>query len=231
MLAWLPILLLALAAMLTAILVLRLPRQGWMLFGAVLVFGLAGYAWHGAPGLPSAPKEATLAAAQSGEALVAARRGLFDTGQPPPDYLVMSDGFARQGRYAEAAAMLRQAVASNPQDAEAWLALANALVEHAEGQITPPALYAFERAKKAFPEHPGAGYFLGMSYLRSGDPEQARNTWAELLERSPPDAPWREDLAFRIARLDEMLAQMQGMRALMEAQRGGQDVLSAPGGP
>ena len=33
---WMPILLLGLAAMLTAILVLRLPRQGWMLFAAVL---------------------------------------------------------------------------------------------------------------------------------------------------------------------------------------------------
>lgn len=231
MMVWLPVLALGLAAMLTAILVLRLPRQGWMLFAAVLLFGLAGYALHGAPGVPAAPKDAAFEAGPSGEGLVEARRGLFDTGQPPPDYLVMSDGFARQGRYAEAAAMLRQAVASNPQDAEAWLALANALVEHAEGQITPPALHAFERAQQAFPEHPGAGYFLGMSYLRSGDPEQARKTWADLLERSPPDAPWREDLTFRIARLDEMLAQMQGMRALMDAQSNGQGPPEAGNAP
>ncbi|HSM53902.1 MAG TPA: tetratricopeptide repeat protein [Erythrobacter sp.] len=216
---WVPILLLGLFAMLTAILVLRLPRQGWMLFGAVLMFGLAGYGVQGAPGLPAAPKQAIERATQSGDALVAARRGLFDDGTPPAHYLVMSDGFARQGRYAEAAALLRQGVDANPGDAEGWLALAIALVEHADGQLTPPALYAFERAQEAFPAHPGAGYFLGMAHLRAGKPVEARKVWAELLERSPADAPWREDLAFRIASLDELIAQMEGMRQMMETQR------------
>ncbi|QIG55313.1 tetratricopeptide repeat protein [Altererythrobacter sp. BO-6] len=216
---WVPILALGLFAMLTAILVLRLPRQGWMLFGAVLMFGLAGYGLHGAPGQPSAPKAAKDKTVQSGEELVAARRALFDDGKQPPDYIVLSDGFARKGQYDDAAALLRQGVNRNPGDAEGWLALANALVEHAEGQLTPPALYAYQRAQDAFPAHPGAGYFLGMSYLRSGEPEEARKVWAELLERSPEDAPWREDLTFRIASLDELIAQMEGMRQLMEAQR------------
>lgn len=216
---WVPILLLGLFALLTAMLVLRVPRQGWMLFAAVLMFGLAGYGLQGSPGLSAAPKQATAQASQSGEGLVAARRALFSDGKQPPDYIMLSDGFARQGKYDDAAALLRQGIARNPDDAEGWLALANALVEHAEGQITPPALYAFERAQQAFPAHPGAGYFLGMSYLRSGDPEQARRIWAELLKRSPEDAPWREDLTFRIASLDELIAQMEGMRQLMEAQR------------
>lgn len=216
---WIPILLLGLIAMLTAVLVLRVPRQNWMLFAAVLMFGLAGYGLFGAPGLPASPKAMMEQQVESGEALVAARRALFDSGQQPPHYLVTSDAFARQGKYDRAAGMLRRAVNDNPEDAEAWLALANALVEHAKGQVTPPALYAFERAQQAFPEHPGAGYFLGMSYLRSGQPEQARTVWGDLLERSPEDAPWREDLAFRVARLNEMIAQMQGMRQLLEAQR------------
>ena len=217
---WLPILLLGLFALLTAILVLRLPRQGWMLFGAVLMFGLAGYGLQGAPGQPASPKAMMSETVQSGEELVAARRALFETGRQPPHYLVTSDAFARQGKYDRAAGMLRRAVNDNPGDAEAWLALANALVEHAKGQVTPPALYAFEQAQQAFPTHPGAGYFLGMSYLRSGQPEEARTVWNDLLERSPEDAPWRADLTFRIARLDEMIAQMQGMRELIDAQRG-----------
>lgn len=216
---WIPILLLGLFAMLTAILVLRLPRHGWMLFAAVLMFGLAGYGLQGSPGQPASPKAMMQEEVESGEQLVAARRALFDTGQQPPGYLVTSDAFARRGQHADAAGLLRRAVAENPNDAEAWLALANALVEHAKGQVTPPALYAFERAQQAFPAHPGPGYFLGMSYLRSGQPQEARDVWSDLLERSPADAPWREDLAFRVARLDEMLAQMEGMRQLMEAQR------------
>ncbi len=215
---WIPILLLGVFAMLTAILVLRLPRQGWMLFAAVLMFGLAGYGVFGSPGQPAAPKAMAAETLRSGEQLVDARRGLFEDGSPPPSYLVLSDGFARQGQYDEAAGLLRTAVNDNPQHAEAWLALAIALVEHAEGQVTPPAIVAFSKAQDAFPSHPGAGYFLGMAYLRSGRPEDARRVWGELLDRTPEDAPWRSDLEFRIAGLDQLLQQMEGMRRMMEAQ-------------
>lgn len=211
---WLPVLLLGAFAMLTAILVVRVPRQNWMLLGAVLMFGLAGYGLQGSPGLPAAPKQASELTPESGEALVAARRALFDTGQQPPHYIVTSDAFARQGRYADAAGLLRRAVKDHPGDAEAWLALANALVEHAEGRITMPALYAFERAEEAFPAHPGAGYFLGMAYLRSGEPGRARQVWSDLLDRSPADAPWREDLEFRIASLDDLIVRMESMRQI-----------------
>ena len=96
--------------------------------------------------------------------------------------------------------------------------MAIGLVEHAEGQVTPPAIAAFSKAQEAFPEHPGAGYFLGMAFLRSGQPEDARRVWAELLERSPEDAPWRQDLEFRLAGLDQLIAQMDSMRRMMEAQ-------------
>ena len=215
---WIPILLLGVFALLTAILILRLPKEGWMLFAAVLMFGLAGYGAFGSPGQPAAPKAATAQEPRSGEQLVAARRGLFDDGTAPPAYLVSSDGFARNGRFQEAACFLRVAVNDNPQHAEAWLALAIALVEHAEGQVTPPAIVAFSKAQEAFPEHPGAGYFLGMAFLRSGRPEDARRVWVELLDRTPPDAPGRQDLELRIAGLDQLLQQMDGMRRMMEAQ-------------
>ena len=102
-----------------------------------------------------------------------------------------------------------------------------ALVEHAEGQVTPPAIVAFSNAQDAFPEHPGAGYFLGMAYLRSGRPEDARRVWGELLERSPEDAPWREDLEFRLAGLGQLIQQMDGMRRMIEAQNAAQQSAAA----
>src|SRR3546814_5974246 len=93
------IILLVLAAFLVAAFVLKLERRSWTTLGAVLTFGLAGYALQGSPQLPSASKSAAGATAQSGEAMVAARRSLFDPAQPVPSYLMVSDGFARQGRY------------------------------------------------------------------------------------------------------------------------------------
>jgi cytochrome c-type biogenesis protein CcmH len=203
---WLAIGALTLAAFALAVLVLRLPREGFTLFGAALVFGLAGYAWQGAPGQPSAPKVATAAAGAQGEAMVEGRAALFDRTLPPPDYLVTSDAFARRGQFADAAGLLQRGLAENPRDLESWLALGLALVGHADGFVTPAAVQAFGRAKAIDPEHPGAEYFLGFAYLQSGEIRAARNVWAGLVERSPPDAPWREGLAAEVARLDDMIA-------------------------
>jgi cytochrome c-type biogenesis protein CcmH len=203
---WLAIGALALAAYAVAVLVLRLPREGFTLFGAVLVFGLAGYAWQGAPGQPSAAKQPTAAASNQGEAMVEGRAALFERTLPPPDYLVTSDAFARRGQFADAAGLLQRGLAENPRDLESWLALGLALVGHADGFVTPAAVQAFGRAKAIDPEHPGAEYFLGFAYLQSGEIRAARNVWAGLVERSPPDAPWREGLEAEVARLDDMIA-------------------------
>ena len=210
---WLPILALAAIAFLVAAFVLRLPRNGWALLGAVLMLGLAGYAMQGSPGLPDAPANAREQQERSGEILVSARRALFDSARPPADYIILSDGFARRGQFSDAANLLRRKLVENPEDAEAWLAMANALVEHADGQVTPAALEAYERAQAAYPEHPGAALFLGSALLRSGDLKGTREVWAELLSTTPADAPWRAELEFRLARLDEVIAQMESQAA------------------
>jgi cytochrome c-type biogenesis protein CcmH len=37
---------------------------------------------------------------------------------------------------------------------------------------------------------------------------EARQLWADMLERAPADAPWREGLKERLDRLDVLIAQM-----------------------
>ena len=204
--AWMAIGALALAAFAVAVLLLRLPREGMTLFGAALVFGLAGYAWQGAPGQPSAPKAEAAEGAGQGEAMVEGRAALFDRSTPPPAYLVTSDAFARRGQFADAAGLLRKGLADNPEHLEGWLAVGMALVGHADGFVTPAAVQAFGRARAIDPAHPGAEYFLGFAYLQSGEVVAARNVWAGLVERSPADAPWREGLEAEVARLDDMIA-------------------------
>jgi cytochrome c-type biogenesis protein CcmH len=202
---WLAVAALALAAFAFAVLGMKLPRHGLALFGAVLVFGLAGYAWQGSPGLASAPKRQAEQLGEQGEAMVEGRAALFDDSRPP-DYLVTSDAFARQGRFGDAAGLLQKGLKDNPNDLEGWLALGLALVGHADGFVTPAAVQAFARADTINPKHPGAAYFLGNAYLQSGEVVAARNVWKGLLDRSPPDAPWREGLAEDVARLDDMIA-------------------------
>ncbi|WP_086616770.1 tetratricopeptide repeat protein [Erythrobacter tepidarius] len=203
---WLAVAALALAALALAAFLLRLPRQDLTLFAAVLVFGLAGYAWQGSPGLPSAPKAPESRVSDQGEAMVEGRAALFDRTTAPPDYLLTSDAFARRGRFGEAAGLLRRGLEEHPDDLESWLALGLALVGHADGTVTPAAIEAFGRARAIDPDNPGADYFLGFAYLQSGEVRAARAVWASLVDRSPPDAPWREGLAAEVARLDEMIA-------------------------
>jgi len=203
---WLAVAALTLAAFALAAFLLRLPREGLTLFGAVLVFGLAGYAWQGSPGQPSAPKPPAASLSDQGEAMVEGRAALFDRTSPPPDYLLTSDAFARRGRFGDAAGLLRLGLEENQQDLESWLALGLALVGHADGFVTPAAVQAFGRARAIDPAHPGADYFLGYAYRQSGEIRAARSVWASLIARSPPDAPWREGLEAEVARLDDMIA-------------------------
>jgi cytochrome c-type biogenesis protein CcmH len=205
--SFVPIILLAAAAFAVAVLALRLPRSGWALFGAALLFGLAGYALQGSPGQAGAPKAAAAQAADVGVALVDARRELYGPA-PPSRFVTLADGFARRGQFADAAGILRGALDDNPRDGEAWLALANALVENAEGQLTPAAMYAFSRAERVDPDSPGPGFFLGVALINSGRPLEARKLWSDMLERAPVDAPWRAGLKERLDRLDVLIAQM-----------------------
>lgn len=204
--AWVAILTLALLAFAFAAFVLKLPRDGWTLFAALLVFGLAGYAWQGSTAQPGSPKAAQLQAPQSGEAMVDFRRSLFDDGQPKPGYLTVSDGFARRGQFSDAAGLLRQGLSDNPAHTEGWMALANALIEHTGGVVTPAARHAYERAYASDPDNPISLFILARSYERMGDLRNAREIWQDLLAGSPEDAPWREDLAGRIEAIDARMS-------------------------
>lgn len=207
---WLAILALALVSFAIAAFYLRMPRQGFAVFGAVLLLGLVGYSWSGSPGQDGSPKQPTTQVqAQSGEAMVEARRdlqSLFDANPTKPDYLMLSDGFARRGKFDDAAGLLRKGLRENPQHLEGWLALGMALTGHADGFVTPAANYAYGKAREIDPSNPGADFFLGTALFQSGQIIAARETWARLLANSPDGAPWKPEIEARVARLDEMIA-------------------------
>ncbi len=202
---WLTVLALAALAFAGAVFLLRLPRTLWMLFAAALLFGLAGYALQGSPQQPAAPASPRPQTSETGTLLVEARREFYPEGRLPSRFVVTSDAFARRGQFEQAANFLRNAVEENPADGEAWLALGNALVEHADGQLTAAALYAYSRAEEVQPDSPGPAYFLGLALLRAGQPGRTRALWSELLANAPDDAPWRPALAARLERLDAIL--------------------------
>ncbi len=207
--SWLPVIMLGGALFLIAAFALRLPRAGWAAFGAALLFGLAGYAFQASPGLPSAPKAATPEASETSSAMIEARRAMFDPSMQASDFILVSDGFARRGQYADAAQMLRGVVRENPRHAEAWVALGNALIEHADGNLTPAAVYAYARAEQTAPGHPAAPYFHGLALLRAGRPHETRALWAQTIADAPEGAEWVAPMQERLERLDALIAAVE----------------------
>lgn len=210
---WVFILIIAVVVLGVMVFVLKLPRTGWEITAAALLFGVSGYALQGHPSQPGAPQAPVENAKLADETLLKERQQMgaaFGQGQT---WLVLADALTRQGQYGAASEVLRKAISKSPNDADLWVALGNALVGHTDGVITPAAQFAFQKAANIAPDHPGPPFFMGLALAQTGRLAEARALWAQLLERSPADAPYRADLQARLQRLDSLIAeqaQMQG---------------------
>ena len=215
MMFWLAIAALGLAAFVVGAYLLRGKRNLWSLLAAVMVFGLAGYAWQGSPGYGSAPSESLVEQQQDGNALVDARRAFFEETDVPSNFVIVADGFMRRGEFERAAGILSGVVAQDSKDGEAWLALHLALVEHAGGRQTKPSAFALAQANAAF--------FAGVDALRVGDIPQTREIWAEALAATKEDTPGRAYLAERLTGLDRMLEALAEQQQAADAVSGPQE--------
>lgn len=208
---WLLAIVLALAAFAVAVFAFRVDRGGWTTVAAALAVGLAGYALQASPDVPGSPAQPSARVGEDGWQMVDLRKEMVaSANRSNSAKLIIADGYARRGQYADAATVLRGAVADNPRDAEAWLALGNALVEHADGALTQPALLAYRRAEAHDPAGLGPGFFLGLALIRQGRFEEARALWRGTLEAAAEDAAGREALAERLARLEGLFPPQPG---------------------
>lgn len=208
---WVLVIGLALVVLALLLFVLKVPKGTREAVASALLLGIAGYVTQGSPSLAGAPKDATESVSADPAVLVEGRSKVTNSGIPTNNrWVVIADGLARNGRYADAAEVLRGAVADDPKNADAWLALANSLVAHADNALTPPALYAYNRAIDAEPDAPGARFFLGLAYAREGKLAEARDLWADVVKTAPADAPWRMMLGEQLMRLDAAIAAQKG---------------------
>jgi cytochrome c-type biogenesis protein CcmH len=155
---------------------------------AALMLGASGYALQGRPDVSGAP-----AVSHEGRDVIPltdARHAFFGYFTPAEPWLRMSEALARDGKSEDAIGILQNAATRYPGDPQLWIALGNALVDHARG-LTPPAELAYQRAATAAPSHPGAPFFYGLALARSGDRQSAVAIWKRILDKAPKDAGWR----------------------------------------
>jgi cytochrome c-type biogenesis protein CcmH/NrfG len=188
----------------------RLDRGALLFIGAGLFIALAGYAWQGRPGLAGAPKHAA-AVQRMPDSLFSQIRpemlGRFDSASR---WLGMSDMYQRGGDTFSAVEIIRSGLRQGPRDADLWIGLGVALVQHGNGMMTPAARIAFARAEALAPGHPAVRFFYGLALAQGGQLEEAERLWRELLVTAPPDASWRPMVEARLQMLQQVIRAGQG---------------------
>ena len=120
----------------------------------------------------------------------------------PQGWRMLGWSYFETGDLMRSAAAYRKAAEIEPENAENWSSLGEAL-QTASSDVSPEAASAFERAIKLDPADPRARYFLAVQKDLKGQHAAAVNDWIALLKDTPPGAPWEADLRRTIVQVAE----------------------------
>ena len=104
---------------------------------------------------------------------------------------VLAPVLARLGRYDDAVRAYHNSITYNGDSADRRADLGEALTGAAGGVVTSEAKAEFERAIALDADEVKASYFLGLAAEQDGRSAEASSIWRAMLEKAPPDAPWR----------------------------------------
>lgn len=198
------------AATLGAMALLRAPRLLWTMVGAALMLGATGYALQGSPTMPARDASPNAITVPDDPTITELRDQMFGRFTGDGAYMIAADAMARAGERRAAVQAVLGGIRHYPKSAALWTALGTAYVAHDGGQVSPPATFAFQQAMRLAPRHPGPPFFAGLAYVRGGDFGLAHNFWLRALSLSPPGASYRQEIALRLALLDQLMAMERG---------------------
>ncbi len=201
---WLAVLM---AAVLAALIVLRVPRAMLTLIGAAVMLGATGYALQGSPDQPAHPVSPDAVPGPANDpTLIDLRDRMLGKFSADWSYQVAADAMTGSGDRRAAVLVLLGGIRKIPRSMALWVGLGSALAEH-DGQVSPASLFAFQHAARLQPLSPAPPFFLGQAYIRDNEFERARILWARALALTPPRVSYRQDIALRLALLDRLLAE------------------------
>lgn len=167
---------------------------------AALVLGLAGYAAQGVPGLAGAsPKTNDIAPV---DAAAEARAHPLTPAYTRDDMTIQTvAAMLRAHNTRGAVALLNGELAGTPNSAPLWTALGQALIAHTDGQLTPAAQFALDRATQLRPGDPLPQIIAASTLERAGRIEDAAAVWQSIMAHMPAGAEGRADIARHILTL------------------------------
>jgi cytochrome c-type biogenesis protein CcmH len=143
------------------------------------------------PGQPAFARAKTPPGGQSIDSLVGqVEAHLAKNPNDGTGWEVIAPVYLRLGRFDDAVAARRKALALNGETAARDADLGEALVAAANGVVTDEAKKEFEAAVAREEQQPKAQYFLGLADEQDGNRDAAAKRWRAMIEQAPPDAPW-----------------------------------------
>ncbi|HTW34203.1 MAG TPA: c-type cytochrome biogenesis protein CcmI [Rhizomicrobium sp.] len=174
----------------------------WVAVAIAGVVALAATGLYAVIGRPDLPAARTIAAnpAQAGDAghpiadvatmIAQLEAKLRANPNDPEGWRMLGWSYGTVGRSGDAAEAYARAAALDPKNAEYPSAEGDALVNAAQGQVTPGALTAFHAALKIDPNDPRARFYMALYEDQQGKHDQAMADWIALLKSAPPGAEW-----------------------------------------
>ncbi len=206
---WVALGVLAVATLAALVFAGRLPRSLWQVAAAAIVLAMAGYALQGRPDLPDAPAKPISAKGDTAAALIEMRGKMDQHFSAARKWLIPADSFARSGQFRTADSFIRSGLHEDPNSADLWVAQGVLIMLSSNGEISPPAKLAFDKARAARPSnHPGPDYYEGLAELFQGRVGPALDKWRAVLARAPESADWKPMLESQIAGIEALSAQM-----------------------
>ena len=165
---------------------------------AVVAVSLGVYIALGRPTLPSRLYDAKAEQNASGNQMLAEINGMVERlaaklkAEPndPKGWRMLGWSYVQLGRVKEGIDALARAVTLDPDNAALRSQYGEALVQDADGTITPDAVAAFDEALKRDPKDPRARFYKGLSLVQSGKEEDALDLWVQIIRDAPADAEW-----------------------------------------
>ncbi len=165
---------------------------------AVIALSLVTYLTLGRPELPSHVYDASAEREPTPDEMLAEINSMVErlaerlkTDQNDAQgWRMLGWSYVQLGRVKEGIVALARAVTLDPNNAALRAQYGEALVQAANGKVTPDAEAAFDEALKRDAKDPRARFYKGLVLVQSGKDKEALALWTDIIRDAPADADW-----------------------------------------